>query len=255
MLPAVQFQLGVRLLHAGRLSEATAALMAADALLPEDPQVATTLALTALKAGQLADAGAFAELAVARASAADVTAKVAARVAALEVALASKNAEVAAMHVAEIERTDPSLPLGDYVEGRVAFSEGRYEDAAAALQNAARALQAKASVVSDLQLVLGDALSQLDRGTEAEAAYRQELQMVPTNVRAYAGLAALYHGSSRDEAMTQTLDDLIEAAPTAEGYAAAARAWQAAGNRSRANALRTEARRRFRGDPALASLR
>jgi tetratricopeptide (TPR) repeat protein len=159
------------------------------------------------------------------------------------------------MHVAEIERADPTLPLSDYVEGRVAFDEGRFEDAVAALQNAARALQAKGSVVPDLQLVLGDALSQLDRSTEAEAAYRQALLTFPASVRAYAGLATLYHGSQRDEAMTQTLDDLIEAAPTAEGYVAAARAWQAAGNRSRANAIRTEARRRFRGDPALASLR
>ena len=254
-LAAVQFQLGVRLLSAGRLGEAIAALMAADELVPEDPQIATTLAVTALRAGQLADAGAFAEQAVARASAADVTSKVAARVAALEVALASKNAEAAAMHVAEIERADPTMPLGDYVEGRVAFDEGRFEDAAAALQNAARALQAQAAVVPDLQLVLGDALAQLGRDTDAEAAYRQELLTFPASVRAYASLATLYHASNRDEAMTQTLDELIEAVPTAEGYATAARVWTAAGNRVRANALRTEARRRFRGDPALASIR
>ena len=141
------------------------------------------------------------------------------------------------------------------LKGRVAFDEGRFEDAAAALQNAARALQNRASVVSDLQLVLGDALAQLDRGTEAEAAYRQELQTFPASVRAYASLATLYHASNRDEAMTQTLDELIEAVPTAEGYAAAARVWTVAGNRTRANALRTEARRRFRGDPALATFR
>jgi tetratricopeptide (TPR) repeat protein len=159
------------------------------------------------------------------------------------------------MHVAEIERADPMLPLGDYVEGRVAFDEGRFEDAAAALQNAARALEGKAWVLPDLQLVLGDALSQLDRSDEAEAAYRQELEMFPASVRAYASLATLYHTSNRDEAMTQALDDLIAAVPTAEGYTTAARVFAAAGNRSRANELRSEARRRFRGDPALASLR
>ena len=159
------------------------------------------------------------------------------------------------MHVAEIERADPTLPLGDYVEGRVAFDEGRFEDAAAALQNAARALQARTPVVSDLHLVLGDALAQLDRGAEAEAAYRQELQAFPASVRAYTSLAMFYHANSREEAMTQTLDELLEAVPTAEGYAAAVSAWTAAGNRVRANALRAEARRRFRGDPALAIAR
>lgn len=254
-LPAVQFQLGIGLVHVGRLSEASTALLAAEALRPEDPQIVTALAETALRAGQLADAGAYAEQAVARSTSADVTAKVAARVAALEVALASRNAEAATMYVAEIERADPTLPLGDYVEGRVAFDEGRFEDAVAALQNAARALQVKAWVVPDLQLVLGDALVQLDRGTEAEAAYRQEMITFPSNVRAYASLAMLYHASNRDEAMTQALDDLIEVVPTAEGYTTAARVWAAAGNRTRANALRTEARRRFRGDPALASIR
>ncbi len=254
-LPAVQFQLGIRLLNAGRLTEATTALTAARALVPEDPQVATTLAVVALRAGQLAEASSNAEQAVSLAGGSDVTAQIAARVAALEVALASKNPEAAAMHVAEIERADPTLPLGDYVEGRVAFDEGRFEDAAAALQNAARALQTKASVVSDLQLVLGDALAQLDRNTEAEAAYRQELQTFPGSVRAYASLATLYHVSSRDEAMTQTLEDLIAAVPTAEGYATAARVWLAAGNRNRATALRIEARRRFRNDPALSNVR
>ncbi|MEQ1758333.1 MAG: sulfatase-like hydrolase/transferase [Vicinamibacterales bacterium] len=254
-LPAVQFQLGTQLLHAGRLTEALTALRAADDLRPEDAQIATALAVTALRAGQMAEAGAYAEMAVARASSADVTAKVDARVVALEVALAAKNAEAAAMHVAEIERVDSTLPLGDYVEGRVAFDEGRFDDAVAALQNAARALQSRSSVVPDLQLVLGDALVQLDRNTEAEAAYRQELQTFPASVRAYASLATMYHASDRDEAMSQTLDALIEAIPTAEGYAAAVRVWTAAGNRARANELRTEARRRFRGDPTLASLR
>jgi tetratricopeptide (TPR) repeat protein len=254
-LPTVHFQLGVRLLSAGRFAEAAAALSLADSIRPEDPQIATMRAMTALKAGQLADAVTFAEQAVARSMSADAVATVAARVAALEVALATKNPEAAAMHVAEIERADPSLPLGDYVEGRVAFDEGRFEDAAAALQNAARALQAKAPVVSDLYLVLGDALAQLDRGAEAEAAYRQELQAFPASVRAYTSLAMFYHANSREEAMTQTLDELLEAVPTAEGYAAAAGAWTAAGNRVRANALRVEARRRFRVDPALAIAR
>lgn len=254
-LAVVQYQLGVQLAHVGRLTEALAALSAADDLRPEDPQIATTLAVTALRAGKLVEAGAFAEEAVARASAGDAPSRIEARMAALEVALASKNAELAAMHVAEIERVDPALPLGDYVEGRVAFDEQRFEDAVAALQNAARALQGRASIVPDLQLVLGDALTQLDRSTEAEAAYRQELQTDPTSVRAYASLASLYHSTNRDEAMTQTLDELIEAVPTAEGYATAARVWAAAGNRARANELRIEARRLLRSDPAPASVR
>ncbi len=254
-LPAIQFQLGVQLLRAGRLTDALSALAASDALRPDDAQIATVLTTTALRAGRLPEAAAFAEQAVARASGADVAARVAARVAALEVALAVKDAEAATMHVAEIERSDPTLPLGDYVEGRVAFDEGRFDDAAAALQNAARALQARASVVPDLQLMLGDAFVQLDRDAEAETAYREALQLAPENIRAYEGLATLYYSSNRSEAMTQTIDDLLEAVPTAEGYATAARVYLAAGDRSRANALRAEARRRFRSEASPANIR
>jgi tetratricopeptide (TPR) repeat protein len=254
-LAVVQLQLGEQLARAGRLTDAIAAFKAADMLAADDPQVAAALAAASFRAGRLADARGYAEDAVARAQSGDVTERVSARVVALEVALSTNDAESAAMHVAEIERADSRVPLGDYVEGRVATAEGRYADAAAALQNAARALGERAWVVPDLQMLLGDALAQLDRGAEAEAAYRQALESDPRNVRAYAGLATLYHATNRETAMSETLDALITTVPTAESYVAAARVWTSAGNEPRATALRAEARRRFRGDPALARSR
>jgi tetratricopeptide (TPR) repeat protein len=251
----VQFQLGVQLLKAGRLTDAMAALMASDALRPDNPDIATTLATAALRAGMTSEALSFAEQAVTRARTKDPASRVAAHVAALQVALALKDAEAGAGHVAEIGRLDPKLPLGDYLEGRVAFDEGRFEDAAAALQNASRALQDNVSVVPDLPILLGDALVQLDRLEDAEAAYRRALDVAPESVRAYTSLATLYQTSDRREAMAQTLDALIEEVPTAEGYAAAVRVFLAAGDRSRATALRAEARRRFRNELPLASPR
>jgi hypothetical protein len=50
------------------------------------------------------------------------------------------------------------------------------------------------------------------------------------------------------------IDELLEAAPTAEGYSTAARVWTVLGDRDRAAALRADARTRFRGDPSLALL-
>jgi uncharacterized protein HemY len=108
-------------------------------------------------------------------------------------------------------------------------------------------------VVPDLQVLLGDALVQVDRNTEAEAAYRRALGNSSVGVRAYAGLATLYRATAQNEAMTDTLDAMIAKVPTVEAYAEAARIWTSAGNRQRATALRAEARRRFRGDPALTS--
>ena len=49
----------------------------------------------------------------------------------------------------------------------------------------------------------------------------------------------------------ETLDALIEASPTPEGYDTAARLWTIAGEPERAATLRADARARFRGDPSL----
>ena len=46
----------------------------------------------------------------------------------------------------------------------------------------------------------------------------------------------------------------MDAAPTPEGYAIAARLWTILGERSRAEAVRADARTRFRGDPSLVLL-
>ena len=54
--------------------------------------------------------------------------------------------------------------------------------------------------------------------------------------------------------MEGVVDDLLAAAPTPEGYAAAVRLWTAVGQRSRADALSSDARARFRGDSPLALL-
>ena len=50
------------------------------------------------------------------------------------------------------------------------------------------------------------------------------------------------------------LNELVAATPTPESYAVAARLWTIVGNRTRAEALRSDARSRFRGDPSLALL-
>ena len=254
-LASIQFQLGQRLLVGGRLGEGITALKAADALRPADPQVATALALALLRAGEPTEAAMFVEQALTRAQDGDLVARVSARLAALQVALAAADATAAAAHAADIERLDPTLPLGDYVEGRIAYGEKRYEDAAAALQNAVRALDTRPDAVPDLPLALGQALEQLGRDEEAETAFKQAITTLPWSVSGYAALAGFYQQRARTEDLSHTLDALTTEIPTTEGFVTAAKLWTAAGNRARADAVRAEARRRFRGDPALSGLR
>ena len=64
----------------------------------------------------------------------------------------------------------------------------------------------------------------------------------------------LYRASNRDAAAEDVLYELVSATPTPEGYAVAVRLWTILGERTRAEALRSDARTRFRGDPSLALL-
>jgi hypothetical protein len=84
--------------------------------------------------------------------------------------------------------------------------------------------------------------------------FREELLAFPRNIQAYASLAMLYRASSRHEAVEDVLNELVSATPTPEGYGMAARLWTILGDRSRAEALRSDARNRFRDDPSLVLL-
>ena len=84
------------------------------------------------------------------------------------------------------------------------------------------------------------------------AVSRRAAAPIPRNVQAYTSLAMLYRASNRDAEVEDVLNELVAATPTPEGYAVAARLWTILGERSRAEALRSDARARFRGDPSLA---
>jgi len=73
-------------------------------------------------------------------------------------------------------------------------------------------------------------------------------------MQAYTSLAMLYRASNRDAAVEDVLNELVASTPTPEGYGVAARLWTILGDPSRAEALRSDARTRFRGDPSLALL-
>jgi tetratricopeptide (TPR) repeat protein len=110
------------------------------------------------------------------------------------------------------------------------------------------------SNVSELHLYLGNTYARLDDYNEAEAEFHEELREFPQDIATYASLATLYRASNRDQAVERVIDDLVGAAPTPEGYSMAARLWTIVGDRARADGLRADARRRFKGDPSLALL-
>jgi tetratricopeptide (TPR) repeat protein len=168
------------------------------------------------------------------------------------VALAREDIAAATMHAEAAQKADPHLPLTQFVAGRLAYDEERYDAALAAYKEAAKIAEQAGTTLAELHLNLGNAYARLDRYTEAEAEFQEELREYPHNIAIYASLAMLYRASNREQAVDDVIGDLIEAAPTPEGYSMAARLWTIVGNRARAEALRVDARRRFRGDPSVA---
>jgi tetratricopeptide (TPR) repeat protein len=251
-LAAVHYQIGALLLRMGRLDEAIRAFDTVRELRPDATAGALALADTLMHAGRTAMAREQAGMAIALAEHEDTRALAAAHEMAARVALADKDPESATRHAEAAHAADATLPAPQFVRGRVAYDEGRYEDAAAQFSDAEKVLGERGGTMADLHLYLGESLARLDRYTDAESQFRAELQAYPRNVQAYTSLAMLYRASNRDADVEDVLNELVAATPTPEGYAVAARLWTILGERSRAEALRSDARARFLGDPSLA---
>jgi tetratricopeptide (TPR) repeat protein len=252
---SVQYQVASLLARTGRVDEAVRAFSAVATLRPDDADVPLALASTLLHARRVDEAAMQADQAVALADAgADGRMKAAAHEIATRVALAREDAAAATMHAAMVQKADPHLPMPQFVAGRLAYDDGRYADALAAFKAAAATVEQAGATLAELHLNLGNTYARLDRYTEAEAEFHEELREYPHNIGTYASLAMLYRASNRDQAVEHVIGDLVEAAPTPEGYSMAARLWTIVGERARAEALRSDARRRFRGDPSLALL-
>jgi choline-sulfatase len=162
------------------------------------------------------------------------------------IALARRNADEARSEAALAEKADPALPMSAFVEARILYDQGRFEEALPAFEKAlAEAEKPGATPIFELHFYAGDTLVRLDRPAEAETEFRSAVRKFPQNVRARAALATLYHTTDRAEAAATAIADMLRIVPTPESYALAARLWTSFGNKREAQAVRAEARRAF----------
>ncbi|HEX6316854.1 MAG TPA: tetratricopeptide repeat protein, partial [Gemmatimonadaceae bacterium] len=253
-LLVVQYQLGSALVRAGRLDEAIAVLQGARDRVPDQPDLALALADALMRAGRIELAGRQVDDALALAKPSDPSSRAAAHELAARIALARNDPEEATAQGKAAREADPESPIEGFVRGRILYNEAKYEEAAAAFQEAVSDAGKRKRSIPELHLYLGESLAHLDRYVEAEAQYREELRTFPRSVQVYSRLAMLYAATNRQEAVEDVLNELVAATPTPESYAVAARLWTIVGNPTRAEALRSDARDRFRGDPSLALL-
>jgi tetratricopeptide (TPR) repeat protein len=241
-------------MSAGRLEEAIVVLQDARARQPDEADLALALADALMRAGRIDQSVEQVDEAILLAATGEPATRAMAHELAARIALSRNDAEAATLHAKAAQQADPALPVEPFVRGRLLYEDAKYEEAVAAFQEAATTAEARRRSIPDLHLYLGQSLAHLDRYAEAEAQYREELKAFPRSVHVYSRLAMLYAATKRQEAVEDVLNELVAATPTPESYATAARLWTIVGDRTRAEALRSDARARFRGDPSLALL-
>jgi tetratricopeptide (TPR) repeat protein len=254
-LPALQVQLGTVLERAGRLDEAVSVFADADHAWPDSLPVTLSLSHTLARAGKLEQAQQKADAAVTLTEGGAAADRAAALEAAARIAIERRDVAAAEKSANARFDLDGSRVLRQFVRGRELLGGGHYEEAQAALMEAMRGGgEGENGPFPGLHLALGETLMHLDQPADAETHLREEIRLFPLDPRAYGTLAELYHSLDREEDAEAVLDSLLEALPTPEGSSAAARAWLAIGDRERAEAVRAEARTRFKGDPSLSLL-
>ena len=202
----------------------------------KDPAGLTGAASGLLRLGRLDEAKAHAELATAVAPA--ISHELLARIAVQrgDTDLARREAKLA-------QEADPTLPLGSFVEGALLHAQGRYAAAVPHLQQAREALQKRTVQMPDVNYYLGDSLARLERYAEAMPYFQAEIAMFPGHIRARAGLAMLHRAMGQQAQSEQAIQELLENAPTREGYDVAAQLWTMFGEPARAAQTRAAAAR------------
>jgi Flp pilus assembly protein TadD len=102
--------------------------------------------------------------------------------------------------------------------GRIAQGEGRLDEALRHFDAAA----AEGKSVPRLHFHRGDVLAALGRVEEAEAAFRREIALFPSDPAPYKNLIVLYAVQQRNEDATRVVFELEKASPTPPSYLAIA---------------------------------
>ncbi len=161
-------------------------------------------------------------------------------------ALAQQDADTARSEALAAREADPRSVLPLFVDARLLVDEGNDADALVRLEKAnASAARTRPAPLRDLKRLTGEVLVRLDRGSEAETFFLDELRDFPHNLNARADLATLYQSAGQSDEAARAAADLVRITPSPEAYATAAKLWTSFGDRKQAAQLRADARRLF----------
>jgi tetratricopeptide (TPR) repeat protein len=96
------------------------------------------------------------------------------------------------------EAADPQRPVGSFIDGRIAYEQGRYEAAADAFDAALAAVaKTRSELPADFRYYAADTLMRVDRTPEAEYLLLEEARDYPLNARVRSLLTTLYRSTGR----------------------------------------------------------
>ena len=210
-----QWQLAAVLTHLGRYSEAAEAFRKAAILAPSlAPTVGLSAAEVELALGRLDAARDHARAALAldpsRAHG------ILARVALARNDLGAAEGEARLLDGSPRAGTEQALVLA-----QVSGLRGRFADSLETLDRLKASLEGRP--LANLEFLRGEALVELRRPGEAEAAFRAETEAFPRNLEAYSRLAAVLRGAGRRPEEVQGVVDAMCAANPGKEAASAAR--------------------------------
>ena len=235
-------EMGGFALEAGRNELAVDAYKHVIALESEDVAAQLGAAEALVRLRRYDDAHEHADAAAAMAAPADTLARSSAHEWLARIALARHDAAAAREEADLAREADASLPLPQFVEGRLLYDRARYAEALPFFEQAAAGERASHSrPIAGLHFYLGDTLARLDRAAEAEGELDAELKTFPSNTRARAALADLLHAAGRDSEAADAIEDLVRISPTADAYNLAARLWTSLGDKRKAAESRSAA--------------
>lgn len=204
-----------------------------------EPSLATEYALAMslihLRLEQFDQAVAHAELALDRHPAK-------ARLLLARVALEQGRPEVAEKHVSQVLDNPNEGFRAAVVLVRIRAAQKRLAEALQlATETRRRVADADAGPVESLAFVHGDVLARLNRGQEAEAAFREEIEHFPRQRQTYANLALLLMVQKRVDEARELFEKLSERSPSRETCLFAAETLDYLGDRQTAEAWRRRA--------------
>jgi tetratricopeptide (TPR) repeat protein len=187
--------------RADRFEIAVDAYAEASRLDPDDPLARLLGASALLSLRRYDDAGEQARHVLSSAVATPAS-RAAAHAVLARVALGRREAAAARAEAARAEQADPTMPVRAYVDGRLAFDRRQYETALAALETVLEASSPwSARALPDARLLAAESLLHLDRYSEAEYLFLEEMKLPRLNRRARLGLSSVYTATGRtDEA-------------------------------------------------------